>query len=132
MLTGDDDTNGHIDNMCCFVKPGMVLLSWTDDQTDPQYERAIEALSVLSKATDAKGRKLEIVKLHVPDPLYLTDEEAAGIFQVRFMSLSFSLYLHTKKKKKKKSIFEHHVNFQYRTLWQPSTLSLFLFIYFLL
>ncbi|XP_022965832.1 agmatine deiminase [Cucurbita maxima] len=80
-LYGDDDTNGHIDNMCCFVKPGMVLLSWTDDQTDPQYERSIEALSVLSKATDAKGRKLETVKLHVPDPLYLTDEEAAGIFQ---------------------------------------------------
>ncbi|GAV56462.1 PAD_porph domain-containing protein [Cephalotus follicularis] len=81
VLTGDDDTNGHIDNMCCFVKPGVVLLSWTDDKTDAQYERSIEAFSVLSDATDAIGRKLEIIKLHVPGPLYMTDEEAAGVVQ---------------------------------------------------
>ncbi|XP_030455614.1 agmatine deiminase [Syzygium oleosum] len=80
-LYGDDDTNGHIDNMCCFVKPGVVLLSWTDDETDPQYERSVEAYQVLSNATDAAGRKLQIIKLHVPDPLYATDEEAAGLTQ---------------------------------------------------
>lgn len=80
-LHGDDDTNGHIDNMCCFVKPGVVLLSWTDDESDPHYERALEALSVLSSTTDANGRKLEVVKLHIPCPLYMTDEESAGIIQ---------------------------------------------------
>ncbi|XP_073040481.1 agmatine deiminase isoform X2 [Primulina eburnea] len=80
-LFGDDDTNGHIDNMCCFVRPGAVLLSWTDDDSDPQYERSVEALSVLAKATDAKGRKLEIIKLHVPGPLYMTDEEASALEQ---------------------------------------------------
>ncbi|GFP99363.1 agmatine deiminase [Phtheirospermum japonicum] len=80
-LYGDDDTNGHIDNMCCFARPGVVLLSWTDDESDPQYERSVEALSVLTTATDAKGRKLEIIKLHVPGPLYMTDEEAAGLKQ---------------------------------------------------
>ncbi|KAL2479088.1 Agmatine deiminase [Forsythia ovata] len=80
-LFGDDDTNGHIDNMCCFARPGVVLLSWTDDESDPQYERSIEALSVLSSATDANGRKLEIIKLHVPGPLYMRDEEAAGLKQ---------------------------------------------------
>lgn len=67
--------------MCCFAKPGVVLLSWTDDETDPQYERSVEAFSVLSNTTDAKGRKLEIIKLHVPGPLYMTDEEAAGVIQ---------------------------------------------------
>ncbi|XP_059639888.1 agmatine deiminase [Cornus florida] len=80
-LFGDDDTNGHIDNMCCFVKPGVVILSWTDDESDPQYERSMEAFSILSNATDANGRKLQIIKLHVPGPLYMTDEEAAGIMQ---------------------------------------------------
>ncbi|EOY22225.1 Porphyromonas-type peptidyl-arginine deiminase family protein isoform 5 [Theobroma cacao] len=78
---GDDDTNGHIDNMCCFAKPGVVLLSWTDDETDPQYERSMEAFSILSNATDASGRKLQIIKLHVPGPLFMTDEEAAGVAQ---------------------------------------------------
>ncbi|XP_027330840.1 agmatine deiminase [Abrus precatorius] len=80
-LYGDDDTNGHIDNMCCFVKPGVVLLSWTDDETDPQYERSIEAYSLLSNETDANGRKFEIIKLHVPGPLYMTEKEANGIVQ---------------------------------------------------
>lgn len=80
-LFGDDDTNGHIDNMCCFAKPGVVLLSWTDDETDPQYERSVEALTILSDATDARGRKLQIIKLHVPGPLYMTEEEAAGLNQ---------------------------------------------------
>ncbi|CAL9130011.1 unnamed protein product [Musa textilis] len=78
-LYGDDDTNGHVDNMCCFVKPGMVLLAWTDDELDPQYERSVEAFSVLSNTTDAKDRKLKIIKLHVPGPLYITKDEADGL-----------------------------------------------------
>lgn len=85
LVAGDDDTNGHVDNMCCFVRPGVVLLSWTDDERDPQYERSIEAFSILSNTTDANGRKLEILKLHVPGPLYMTDEEAAGVTQVRII-----------------------------------------------
>ncbi|XP_068636583.1 agmatine deiminase isoform X2 [Aristolochia californica] len=78
-LFGDDDTNGHIDNMCCFVTPGVVLLAWTDDELDPQHERSTEAFSVLANSTDANNRKIEIIKLHVPDPLYMTEEEADGI-----------------------------------------------------
>lgn len=80
-LFGDDDTNGHIDNMCCFVKPGVVLLSWTDDPSDQQYERSFEALSILENTSDAKGRKIQVIKLHVPGPLYMTDEEADGLVQ---------------------------------------------------
>lgn len=71
--------------MCCFVRPGVVLLSWTDDEKDPQFKRSMEALSILSNTSDANGRRLEIIKLHVPGPLYMTDEEAAGIVQVRIL-----------------------------------------------
>ncbi|KAK3142353.1 hypothetical protein QOZ80_4BG0345440 [Eleusine coracana subsp. coracana] len=78
-LYGDDDTNGHVDNLCCFIKPGVVLLSWTDDVNDPQYERSVEALTVLSKSVDAKGRQIEVVKIHIPGPLNITREEATGI-----------------------------------------------------
>ena len=35
-LYADDDTNGHVDNFACFVRPGVVLLAWTDDTKDPQ------------------------------------------------------------------------------------------------
>lgn len=89
--------------MCCFSKPGVVLLSWTDDKTDPQYERSVEALTILSDATDARGRKLQIIKLHVPGPLYMTEEEAAGVnqasivecYNLSFMPLHLYLLLQT-------------------------------------
>lgn len=71
--------------MCCFAKPGVVLLSWTDDESDPQYERSIEAYSVLSDATDAASRKFQIIKLHVPGPLYMTEEESAGVIQASIL-----------------------------------------------
>ena len=28
-------TDGHVDNFCCYVAPGEVLLAWTDDERDP-------------------------------------------------------------------------------------------------
>lgn len=80
-LHGDDDTNGHIDNMCCFVKPGVVLLHWVDDESDKQHERSVEAFDVLSKTTDAKGRTLEILKIRAPAPLYFTLDEVSGLVQ---------------------------------------------------
>ena len=74
-----DETDGHIDNMACFARPGEVVLHWTDDETDPQYARSHAAFEVLSAARDAKGRKLKIWKLPQPGPLYITEQEAAGV-----------------------------------------------------
>lgn len=78
----NDETNGHVDNICCFVKPGVVLLSWTDDKQDPQYEISGEALAVLKNATDVKGRKLEIHTLKMPKPILITAEECEGVDNV--------------------------------------------------
>ncbi|HTZ88071.1 MAG TPA: agmatine deiminase, partial [Solirubrobacteraceae bacterium] len=33
----EDETDGHIDNLACFARPGVVLLSWSEDPTDPQH-----------------------------------------------------------------------------------------------
>lgn len=75
----NDETNGHVDNMCNFVKPGVVVLAWTDDESDPQYERSKEAYDYLESETDAKGRKLEIHKLYTPKPILITEEESRGV-----------------------------------------------------
>lgn len=32
-----DETDGYVDNLCCFIKPGEILLHWIDNDTDPQY-----------------------------------------------------------------------------------------------
>lgn len=75
----EDETDGHIDNLCCFVRPGVVALTWTDDRADPQYERSAEAYDLLMSARDAAGRSLEVHKIHQPDPMTMTKEEADGI-----------------------------------------------------
>ncbi|EIE23219.1 agmatine deiminase [Coccomyxa subellipsoidea C-169] len=72
-------TNGHVDNFCCFVKPGAVLLAWTNDKSDPQYEISVAALEVLQSTTDAKGRSLEVFKVPLPPNLFITQEEADGL-----------------------------------------------------
>ena len=58
-----DETNGHIDDVACFVAPGEVACIWTEDKNHPFYEQAQAAYRFLSEATDAKGRKLKVHKL---------------------------------------------------------------------
>jgi agmatine deiminase len=74
-----DETDGHIDNLACFIHPGVVALTWTDDKSDPQYEISGDALERLSRAVDAQGRLLEIHKIHQPGPLYITEAERQGL-----------------------------------------------------
>jgi agmatine deiminase len=62
-----DDTDGHIDNVACFVKPGVILLQTTRDKNNPNYERTLRNLELLKNTTDASGRKLEIIELPQPD-----------------------------------------------------------------
>jgi agmatine deiminase len=81
-LYGDEDTNGHVDNFCCFAKPAHVLLAWTDDINDPQYAISTEAYQLLSIATDAKGRSLQITKVYIPTPMYYTAEDCTGLTAV--------------------------------------------------
>ena len=40
-----DETNGHVDNFARFVRPGHVMLTWTDDESDPQFAISNEALA---------------------------------------------------------------------------------------
>ncbi len=75
----EDETDGHVDNLCCFVRPGVVLLTWTDDRADPQYERSLDARRRLDAAVDARGRSLAVQLVHQPGPLRVTPEEAAGV-----------------------------------------------------
>lgn len=74
-----DETDGHIDDVCFFVRPGVLALSWTDDPANPQYSALKEAYDVLSSQTDAKGRKFEIHKIPIPEVIHISDEENAGI-----------------------------------------------------
>lgn len=58
-----DETNGHIDDVVQYVRPGEVACIWTEDETHPFYKEAKAAYQTLSEASDARGRKLKVHKL---------------------------------------------------------------------
>ncbi|MBQ8917591.1 MAG: agmatine deiminase [Oscillospiraceae bacterium] len=68
------ETNGHIDDVACYIRPGEVACIWTEDPNHPFYEAAQAAYKTLSEATDAKGRKLKVYKMCMTkEPCYLKD-----------------------------------------------------------
>jgi len=74
-----DETNGHVDDVACFVRPGVVLAAVTDDKDDWRYELLQDNLHVLREATDAKGRKLEVHTVPMPAIMEITEDEAWGV-----------------------------------------------------
>lgn len=75
----EDETDGHVDNLACFARSGTVLLTWTDDEDDPQQAISRDARERLETATDARGRRFEVVLLPSPGPLHTSAEEAEGV-----------------------------------------------------
>ncbi|MNU32450.1 putative agmatine deiminase [compost metagenome] len=64
-----DITDYHIDSLARFTGPGQVLIQIDDelDPDDPWSVAAHETLGILQKATDARGRPLDITRL--PEPI---------------------------------------------------------------
>ena len=61
-----DDTNGHVDIVACFARPGVVLLHRCQDGDDPNRRVYEDSLRRLELTTDAGGRPLEIIPLDQP------------------------------------------------------------------
>ncbi|MFQ5772921.1 MAG: agmatine/peptidylarginine deiminase [Kiloniellaceae bacterium] len=62
----DDETDGHIDNLACFVRPGVVLALSANDPEDGNHAALQDNLARLRAARDAKGRALEVVEVQQP------------------------------------------------------------------
>ena len=70
-----------MDNVCAFTAPrrsGDAALD-CDDESDPQYALSKASLDALEAATDAKGRKITVHKLPLPQPVTITAEECEGL-----------------------------------------------------
>jgi agmatine deiminase len=64
-LADDDDTDGHVDNVACFIAPGVVMVQGCDDPASPDHDRLAIDRRCLEGAGDAAGRRLEIVEIPV-------------------------------------------------------------------
>jgi agmatine deiminase len=80
----DDETGGHVDNVACFARPGVVLALAADDRADENHTGLAENLDVLRAATDARGRALEVVTLPLPRPRARHDGRRLSLSYVNF------------------------------------------------
>jgi agmatine deiminase len=65
-----DDTDGHIDDLSRFVGPDTVITAIEADPTDENYTPLRENLARLEAMTDQGGRKLRVVTMPMPGPIY--------------------------------------------------------------
>src|SRR3990170_6926682 len=82
---GNDHTDGHIDAIARFVAPGRVVCQSAAGDDDPNAENLDEIARTLEAATDASGRKLEVIR--IPSPGLVIDDtgELAPASHVNFV-----------------------------------------------
>jgi agmatine deiminase len=68
----NDHTDGHIDNLARFVAPGRVVCQGPS-RDDPNFDVLEEIALSLAAMHDARGRKLEVIR--IPSPGVVTDED---------------------------------------------------------
>ncbi len=73
-----DETDGHIDNIACFLDENTVLIPYTDDPADPNFNRLNEARRVVTEAGFA-------VRSIVQPPLTMENEQPLTLSYVNFV-----------------------------------------------
>lgn len=80
----EEGTDGHVDNLACFVRPGVVLALAPANDKVANYEALQENLKRLSEAEDAEGRKLEVIE--VPQPQSIHRDYHGEIFHASYIN----------------------------------------------
>jgi agmatine deiminase len=81
----NDHTDGHVDTVVRFVAPGRVVCQSPAGPDDPNAEVLEDIAAALQAATDARGRKLEVIR--IPSPGRVIDDlgEVAPASHVNFV-----------------------------------------------
>jgi len=62
-VRGEDVTDGHIDGVIRFVRPGILVTDFFEGGESPWVEVLAECKGILESATDARGRAFEMVDI---------------------------------------------------------------------
>jgi agmatine deiminase len=73
-LVEDIHTDGHVDNVCAFVRPGVVITQSCEDRSNPNDRLMRENLEVLHAATDTTGSTLDVIE--IPQMSYFEIDDA--------------------------------------------------------
>lgn len=80
-VKGKDIADGHTDFYARFARPGLVIAGYDPDPQSFDHTVTKRHLEILRAATDAQGRRLEVVVLEAPSRVrekYANDDFAAG------------------------------------------------------
>lgn len=81
-----DDTHGHIDDICRFVGPRMVVLCREDNPHDVNYRPLEENRERLECARLEDGSRIEVILLPMPEPLYLDGQRLPASYANFYIS----------------------------------------------
>ncbi|HMR80997.1 MAG TPA: agmatine deiminase family protein, partial [Polyangiaceae bacterium] len=69
-----DDTSGHVDDFARFVAPGVIALAQEPNRRDDNHRPLAAARERLEGERDARGRKIQVVPLPMPNPVYFAGQ----------------------------------------------------------
>ncbi len=81
-------TNGHVDEVARFVNDSTILLAWIDPahrKSPLEREtgrRMDENYRLLQKATDGRGHRFRVLKMHLPGPVTTTLRPGDGVYDI--------------------------------------------------
>lgn len=81
----NDHTDGHIDNLARFVAPGRVVCQAPFGPDDPNADVLEEIALALGGMTDAKGGKLEVIRIPGPGIVLDDDGDAVAASHMNFL-----------------------------------------------
>lgn len=91
-----DETRGHADNVVAFKNKNEVLLSWTDDESNPNYDICRDNYNKIEAFYKNKKQNIIIHKIQTPKPVQRRDdEEIVGTIRTKenLCAMSYINYL---------------------------------------
>lgn len=74
----NDEAGGHVDNLLTFSSSRSIVLSSTNDPSNPSYQRLKEVRKVIDAARNCEGQGYEIIEVPLPEETSITESEARG------------------------------------------------------
>lgn len=64
-----DETDGHVDNIACFVEDATVFAAYAPDRSDENFAQLKQNIALLGEMRNQAGRPLDVVPVPLPPPV---------------------------------------------------------------
>ena len=82
----DEGTDGHIDNVACFIKPGVVIALSCSDKDDPFYDKLNENMEILKTSVDSNNQRLKIIPLEMSYKRFIPNSDEPSSYVNFYMA----------------------------------------------